>query len=414
MMKIRIAMYLAVNALLALLISALHAAAVMESDKSLMGEEAPAGQLRDHNYYKAELQKLEESTARIHEEVDRILKEFRKNMEEYYQRTRGAAATTTFAEFKPQPLANDVEGGNNPPNLQLLPQEVLLPPAPGIIPPLPSNKVPPPPINKMGEWKKYNKDKLLANPLNPKPEKALGSGSVVSSEGIQEGLGNLEKGDHQQSASGLASKLNDEFSSANLSANTRFLHKSTLEGVDEKEWEAEDNSFEPKVQEKKPEIKIETPKPTDEEMVEILEKEIVELKNTLSVTSSVLPSWMKLSERLRVTQNELKSTKLRIQQKQVGSTTDEEMVENLEKEIAELKATLDTPIQGDRKKLEDQLEETQKALKSTKLRIQQRQVSPPTGGMPIIQAVGIDAYIKEREKEREKENKPDSWTEEDD
>jgi leucyl aminopeptidase len=48
----------------------------------------------DHNYYKAELQKLEESTRRIHKEVDRILAEFRRNMEEYRLHT-GEAVTTT-------------------------------------------------------------------------------------------------------------------------------------------------------------------------------------------------------------------------------------------------------------------------------------------------------------------------------
>jgi hypothetical protein len=125
-------------------------------NKSVGGTEATTGKLRDHDYYKRELQKLEESTQRIHREVDQILIEFRRNMEEYYQRTRGAAATTTFAEFKPQPLANDVEGDTEPPQpgTRLLPQPGHLPPpAPptnnrGGPPPPPAPLPPPPPHNR--------------------------------------------------------------------------------------------------------------------------------------------------------------------------------------------------------------------------------------------------------------------------
>jgi hypothetical protein len=81
-----------VSASVALLASASPVVYAMETP-ALVPSDKPET-LRDHDYYKQELQKLEESTRRIHTEVDRILAEFRRNMEEYRKHTRG---TVTIA-----------------------------------------------------------------------------------------------------------------------------------------------------------------------------------------------------------------------------------------------------------------------------------------------------------------------------
>jgi hypothetical protein len=82
--------FYAACASLAFLIAVMPDATAMDKrNKEGMEGRSRFSQLRDHNYYKAELRKLEESTVRIHKEVDRILKVFRENMEEYYNRTRG-------------------------------------------------------------------------------------------------------------------------------------------------------------------------------------------------------------------------------------------------------------------------------------------------------------------------------------
>jgi hypothetical protein len=55
---------------------------------------------RDHNYYKQELQNLEESTKRIHKEVDRILAEFKRNIAEYYRHVKGTKTTPQGTDGK--------------------------------------------------------------------------------------------------------------------------------------------------------------------------------------------------------------------------------------------------------------------------------------------------------------------------
>ena len=60
-----------------------------QAKEKLLEKEVPSERLRGHDYYDQKLKELEESTARIHEEVDRALEEFERNMKEYYLRTRG-------------------------------------------------------------------------------------------------------------------------------------------------------------------------------------------------------------------------------------------------------------------------------------------------------------------------------------
>lgn len=100
-MKRNISIRKITSASLALLISVSYTSAMEKILKSEQeGKEVSSKGLRDHNYYKEELRKLEESTAWIHKEVERILMEFKKNMKEYYMRTRGARTITPQAKIE--------------------------------------------------------------------------------------------------------------------------------------------------------------------------------------------------------------------------------------------------------------------------------------------------------------------------
>ena len=72
----------AVNVSLALLISASHAAGAMEGDCQ---REGPPG-LSSRNNYETILREIEELTARIRAEVDKVLADYRRDTAEYHRR----------------------------------------------------------------------------------------------------------------------------------------------------------------------------------------------------------------------------------------------------------------------------------------------------------------------------------------
>src|SRR5271166_2458360 len=72
----------------------------------------PSGSLKDQDYYDKELQKLKDLNVWIHNEVDRILADFKQNREDY-QRTRAMAMTAKVSETEEEeakPQANFLNG----------------------------------------------------------------------------------------------------------------------------------------------------------------------------------------------------------------------------------------------------------------------------------------------------------------